>query len=130
MYFDRRGVQGRLHVQAGLSDAGHDADCLDLAAQAGGQCSGAAVIGDYLGVAQAQLGNSDLMCQLLASKLKESIGVNANVSYMEGGDGTIALGSIANNTEADGYTIALCASGQFSIKPFTQDVSYEIHLIR
>ena len=71
-------------------------------------------------------GNSDLMCQLLASKLKESIGVNANVSYMEGGDGTIALGSIANNTEADGYTIALCASGQFSIKPFTQDVSYEI----
>lgn len=71
-------------------------------------------------------GNSDLMCQLLATKIKEKTGINANVSYMEGGDGTIALGSIANNTDADGYTIALCASGQFSIKPFTQDVSYEI----
>lgn len=71
-------------------------------------------------------GNSDLMCQLLSSKLTETIGVNSNVSYMEGGDGTIALGQIANNTEADGYTIALCASGQFSIKPFTQDVSYYI----
>ena len=71
-------------------------------------------------------GNSDLMCQLLSAKIKETIGVDSNVSYMEGGDGTVALGHLANNTEADGYTLALCASGQFSIKPFTQDVSYDI----
>lgn len=70
-------------------------------------------------------GNSDLMCQFLANAFKER-GINANVSYMEGGDGVIALGEIANNTPADGYTMALCSSGQFNVKPFTQDVSYKI----
>ena len=71
-------------------------------------------------------GNSDLMCQLLAAKIKEATGMNCNVTYLTGGDGVIALTEIASNTDADGYTLALCASGMFSVKPFIQDVPFDV----
>lgn len=71
-------------------------------------------------------GSSDLMCRKIAEMSKEYLGVNMNVTNVEGGNGSVALGEVANNTEGDGYTISLYSAGNFTTMPYTQDVTYSL----
>ena len=69
-------------------------------------------------------GSSDLMCRKISEMAKEYLGVNMNVTNVEGGNGSVALGEIANATKGDGYTISLYSAGNFTTMPYTQDVTY------
>ena len=69
-------------------------------------------------------GSSDLMCRKISEMSKKYLGVEMNVTNVEGGNGSVALGEVANNTEADGYTISLYSAGNFTTMPYTQDVAY------
>ena len=69
-------------------------------------------------------GSSDPMCRKISEMAKQYLGVDVNVVNVEGGNGSVALGEIANNTANDGYTISLYSAGNFTTMPYTQDVTY------
>lgn len=71
-------------------------------------------------------GSSDLTCRMVSKLAKKYFGVNANVVNRPGGNGAVALGEMAARTKADGYTIALFASGGFTTMPFVQETGYTI----
>lgn len=69
-------------------------------------------------------GSSDLMCRKIGELSEKYLGVSMNITNVEGGNGAVALGEVANNTAADGYTISLYSAGNFTSMPYTQDVTY------
>lgn len=71
-------------------------------------------------------GSSDLMCRKISEMSEEYFGVTMNVTNIEGGNGSVALGEVANNVEGDGYTISLYSAGNFTTMPYTQDVTYSM----
>jgi len=71
-------------------------------------------------------GSSDLMCRKISEMAKQYLGVEVNVTNVEGGNGTVALGEMANNVAADGYTISLYSAGNFVTHPYTQDIAFSM----
>lgn len=70
-------------------------------------------------------GNTDIVARLVAEELTTDLGVSVIVDNRTGGSGAVGMLSCATS-EADGYTLAICASGSATITPNTSDVGYTV----
>ena len=71
-------------------------------------------------------GSSDLMCRKISEMAGKYLGVEVNVTNVEGGNGAVALGEMASSVEPDGYTISLYSAGNFTTQPYTQDTAFSM----
>lgn len=66
----------------------------------------------------------DLAAHALAQEFKEITGQDLVVNNQPGGSGVPGTMQLVNS-DPDGYTISMIASGQLGIRPITQDVKYD-----
>ena len=62
-------------------------------------------------------GSADVAARFLAPRLSERLGQPVTVDNRPGAGGTLAVGQVAKNTPADGYTVLLAAAGALTISP-------------
>ena len=62
-------------------------------------------------------GSADVAARFLAPRLSERLGQQVTVDNRPGAGGTLAVGQVAKNTPADGYTVLLAAAGALTISP-------------
>lgn len=62
-------------------------------------------------------GSADVAARFLAPRLSERLGQPVTVDNRPGAGGTLAVGQVAKNTPADGYTVLLAAAGAMTISP-------------
>ncbi|MDP3085651.1 MAG: tripartite tricarboxylate transporter substrate binding protein [Rubrivivax sp.] len=62
-------------------------------------------------------GSADVAARFIAPRLSERLGQTVTVDNRPGAGGTLAVGQVARNTPADGYTVVLAAAGALTISP-------------
>jgi len=62
-------------------------------------------------------GSADVAARFLAPRLSERLGQPVTIDNRPGAGGTLAVGQVARNTPADGYTVLLAAAGALTISP-------------